>query len=212
MKLRNNIFWAHLVVGIIVGVVVLMMSVTGALLAFRPQILDFTEAKVNRVAFNGQQPLDYKTLADKIRQSYPDAKIRNILVTLDPQKAVMANLGGDGIIFINPYTGDILGHGSQTREFLEEVESWHRWLAMKGDLKVIGHTIKEACNVAFFFMICTGVYLWWPRKTLKFLSQARGKARDWNWHNVIGFWFAPFLIIITLTGIVMSYSWANNLV
>jgi uncharacterized iron-regulated membrane protein len=39
----------------------------------------------------------------------------------------------------------------------------------------------------------------------------RGKARDFNWHNSIGFWCAPVIIIITLTGAVMSYQWANDL-
>ena len=40
----------------------------------------------------------------------------------------------------------------------------------------------------------------------------RGKARDFNWHNVIGFWCAPVLIVLTATGMVISYSWASNLV
>jgi uncharacterized iron-regulated membrane protein len=39
----------------------------------------------------------------------------------------------------------------------------------------------------------------------------RGKPRDWHWHNVAGCWSAPVLLCITLSGIVMSYQWANNL-
>ena len=38
-----------------------------------------------------------------------------------------------------------------------------------------------------------------------------GRARDWNWHNVIGFWCATPLFLIVLTGVVMSYPWANDL-
>jgi uncharacterized iron-regulated membrane protein len=37
----------------------------------------------------------------------------------------------------------------------------------------------------------------------------RGKPRDWNWHHAVGFWSAPALLLITLTGLVMSYQWAN---
>jgi uncharacterized iron-regulated membrane protein len=40
----------------------------------------------------------------------------------------------------------------------------------------------------------------------------RGKARDFNWHNVIGFWCAPVIIVLTATGMVLSYTWATNLV
>jgi uncharacterized iron-regulated membrane protein len=40
----------------------------------------------------------------------------------------------------------------------------------------------------------------------------RGKARDFNWHNSIGVWSAPVLIVLTLTGVVISYPWAGNFV
>ena len=39
-----------------------------------------------------------------------------------------------------------------------------------------------------------------------------GKARNFNWHNVIGFWTSLVLIILTVTGVVISYRWASNLV
>ncbi len=42
-------------------------------------------------------------------------------------------------------------------------------------------------------------------------TRLRGKARDWNWHNVIGFWSSAVLIVLTLTAAVMSYPWANDL-
>jgi uncharacterized iron-regulated membrane protein len=32
-----------------------------------------------------------------------------------------------------------------------------------------------------------------------------GRARDFNWHNVIGIWCAPVLLVLTLTGAIMSY-------
>ena len=42
-------------------------------------------------------------------------------------------------------------------------------------------------------------------------ARLRGKARDWNWHNVIGFWSSTVLVVLTLTAAVMSYPWANDL-
>jgi uncharacterized iron-regulated membrane protein len=40
----------------------------------------------------------------------------------------------------------------------------------------------------------------------------RGKPRDFNWHNTVGLWSAPILIVLTTTGMVISYPWASNLV
>src|SRR5690606_35788403 len=75
-------------------------------------------------------------------------------------------------------------------------------------------------NLAFFVLAVTGLYIWWPRKrrtkglrrSLVFIKTEGGKARDWNWHNVIGFWSAPVLIVLTLTALPISYRWAGNLI
>ena len=65
----------------------------------------------------------------------------------------------------------------------------------------------------------TGPILWWPKEwtwnNLKKITLFRGgpwgRARDWNWHNVLGFWCAVPLLLIVVTGVIMSYPWANNL-
>ena len=62
--------------------------------------------------------------------------------------------------------------------------------------------------------------MWWPRKRnwpqfrniLWFKRGLPGKARDFNWHNVIGFWFFAPLFIVVLSAVVISYQWASNLV
>ena len=64
-----------------------------------------------------------------------------------------------------------------------------------------------------------GVYLGgprrWTRETVRavtlFRSGLGSRARDFNWHNVIGIWSAPALLVLTLTGAIMSYQWAGNL-
>ncbi|MBO0201418.1 PepSY domain-containing protein, partial [Vibrio alginolyticus] len=37
------------------------------------------------------------------------------------------------------------------------------------------------------------------------------QARDFNWHNTIGFWSSLILIVITITATVISYKWAADL-
>jgi uncharacterized iron-regulated membrane protein len=76
-------------------------------------------------------------------------------------------------------------------------------------------------NLAFLFLIVSGMYLWLPRvykwtmfrAHLLFTGQAlRGKARDYNWHHVFGIWTAIPLFIVVATATVFSYPWANNAV
>jgi hypothetical protein len=40
----------------------------------------------------------------------------------------------------------------------------------------------------------------------------RGRARDFNWHNAIGFWCAIPLFVIVLGSVVISYPWASAMV
>lgn len=85
---------------------------------------------------------------------------------------------------------------------------------------MIGKAINGACNIAFCFLALSGLYLWMPRswswrsvKAIAFIDwKFSGKARDFNWHNVIGLWCAPGLILLTLTAIPISYRWGSNLV
>jgi uncharacterized iron-regulated membrane protein len=39
-----------------------------------------------------------------------------------------------------------------------------------------------------------------------------GPARNWNWHNVIGFWMCLPLFVISVCGVVIAFEWANQLV
>jgi uncharacterized iron-regulated membrane protein len=102
---------------------------------------------------------------------------------------------------------------------MHEIVDWHRWLGMEDEGRATGKAITGACNLAFFWLAVTGVYLWWPQSrkwrglktSLLFNRRLTGKARDWNWHNVIGFWSSSVLVILTLTAAVMSYPWANDL-
>ena len=66
----------------------------------------------------------------------------------------------------------------------------------------------------------SGIYIWFPRRlswkhfkaALTFRPKVKGKARDFNWHTVIGFWSSLVLIVLTLTAAVISYQWTKNLV
>ena len=49
------------------------------------------------------------------------------------------------------------------------------------------------------------------KPVLWFKTGLSGKARNFNWHNTIGFWTSVLLIIFTLTATVISYRWASDL-
>jgi uncharacterized iron-regulated membrane protein len=48
------------------------------------------------------------------------------------------------------------------------------------------------------------------RPVVWFTRGARGKARDFNWHNTLGLWCLVPLFVIVLSAVPMSFPWAND--
>ena len=220
---RKITFWLHLISGVLAGIFIFIMCITGALLSFESNITEFTEREmrvVERPSDNAQR-LSINEIVGKTLAVKPDAKILGITLQNDQTAAAIIALGRDGQLFVNPYSGAITGEGAKNwRGFFGTVENTHRWLAIPGDGRAIGKSLNDAANFLFLFLAISGVYIWFPRRlSLRHFKAAltprwkiTGKARDFNWHTVIGFWSSLALIILTLTAVVMSYGWANNLV
>ncbi len=216
-KFRNIIFWGHLVAGLTAGLFILSSAVTGILLAFEPQIVEWAERGVRRVIAppSSTDPLNPDHLWKIASKSFPDLKPVGITLKSDREASVAMSFGKEGVRFLNPYTGEVLGSGSLIHKWMHKIEDWHRWLGSKK----IGKPITGASAIVFFILAISGLYLWWPKKStrlefrraMSMQFNLEGKSRDWNWHTVIGFWCAPLILVTTLTGIVMSYEWANNL-
>jgi uncharacterized iron-regulated membrane protein len=131
------------------------------------------------------------------------------------------SFGRERTLFVNPYTGETLGEGSpRVKAFFRTVTNWHRWLGAQGESRTVARAVTGACNLAFLFMVASGIYLWWPRKWSRsavrgvtwFRRGLRGRVRDFNWHNTFGFWSAIPLFVVVLSSVVISYTWASNLV
>ncbi len=222
MKLLHKIiFWSHLLAGVIGGVVIFVMSATGFILMYERQLAEYAERDVREIQVPGvaARRLSLDDLVARARAQNPAARPTGVVLRNEPTASVAVGFGRDGATYVNPYTGAVLGTGSKLHDWLHDIIHWHRWLAMEGEGRATGRAITGACNLAFLWLAISGVYLWWPRSwhwrglksSLLFNTRLHGKARDWNWHNVIGFWSSSVLVVLTLTAAVMSYPWANDL-
>lgn len=222
MKLfRKVLFWLHLAVGVTAGAAVLLMSVTGVLLTYQRQIVAWANTREYEVSppANGTR-LPAGQLVARVRQAERGTPT-TLTVRRSPRAPAEVAFGRERTVFVNPYTGAVLGNGSAaTRRFFSVVTDWHRWLGRKGESRAWGKGILDAANLGFLFLVASGFYLWWPRRWTKkafldvlwYRRRLRPKARDFNWHNVTGIWgFVP-LFVVVLSGVVISYPWAGNAV
>ena len=224
MKLfRKVLFWLHLTAGVTTGIIIFIMCVTGVILTFEAQIKDYAESNVRYVKTpdGGAQKLAPNELFAKLREAKPDAKPTGLTLKSDRNASAAFALGREGTLYMNPYTGEILGGDAKgVNSFFRFVTDWHRWLGASGENRAVGKAVTGFSNAAFLVLAITGIYIWFPRrmawqnfKAVMFFRRGLwGKARNFNWHNTIGFWSSLVLIILTATGMVISYQWASNLV
>jgi uncharacterized iron-regulated membrane protein len=216
MKLRKLLFWCHLVTGCAVGIVILIMSVTGALLAFERQCIAAMNARYVSTPHAGGISIEsiVRGAVDPAAKPLP-----SVTIQADPNAAVRLSFGRERVLFLDRSTGARLGEESGgLQSFFGTIERIHRSLG--GELRNSpGRNITGVCNLAFLFLVVSGFYLWFPKKFsaqsfrlgLWFKKDLQGRARDLNWHKTIGFWSAIPLFFIVLTGVIMSYAWATNL-
>ena len=218
--LRKFFFWLHLATGVTAGLLILVMAATGVVLSFERQITDFVDRDLRSVTVpNEARPRPTNDLLEAVRRASVGTPTA-ITVRNRPGATTQFSIGRTRTIYVDSYSGAILGPSSiAAHDFFFRVERLHRALGAPAGSKSFGSWLAAIANLLFLALILLGVVLWLPRKpgwkslrpSIAFRGRLRGRARDWNWHNVVGIWCALPLLVIVLTGVVMSFGWANIL-
>ncbi len=219
---RSTIFWAHLVCGVAASLVVLMMSVTGVILTYERQMLAWADKTSYPAPTPDAKRLPLEDLVGAAQLRRPEFVPTTIVLRNEADAPVVLAAGRSGQLLVDPYSGDVADPGAQRlRSFFSAVTGWHRWFNATGESRAAARAITGASNLAFLFLVLSGMYLWLPRvwkwaafrAHLLFNAKATtAKARDFNWHHVVGIWSAIPLAVVVATATVFSYPWANDLV
>lgn len=218
--IRPVIFWSHLLVGVLAGIVILTMSVTGVLLTYERQIEELVERSYTVAVPADTEPLPVDSILGEVRNMHPDEHHFYLRAVNRPGAAVPVWAGAESYL-LHPFSGEILREGLGTvGGFLEFVTGLHRWLAIEGGGQGVARAIVNYSNLVFLFLIATGVYLWLPRvwrwqmlktKMLFNPRASNAKARDYNWHHVFSFWSLLPLFLVVLSATVIYFPQATSL-
>lgn len=221
LPLRRFVFWIHLVVGLTAGLVILLMSVTGVALTYEDQIVRVAERHLRRAPAPGESRLPLPALArPALAAAGPDVRVTSLVLAADPAAPVELGLSDRSTVLVDPYTGAARGERADgVRAFFGWITSVHRWFALEGDARVVARAVTGAANLAFLFLLVSGLWLWWPRRLTARALRAvawpraglRGRARDYNWHHGFGVWFALPLVVVVASATVFHYRWADDL-
>jgi uncharacterized iron-regulated membrane protein len=212
----------HLWLGLISGLVVIIVCLTGALSLFRPEIESMMEPwrhvqSSKAPSLSPQQLIGRANLATGL--SHPTALTMGMRT--EAAKMDYMNENGNFIsVFLNPYTGKVL-HITEVEpgdfnffDFLMDGHL-HLWLP-----KAIGKPIVSYGVLLFFITLLTGMFISWPKrwnkKTLRqhflFHRPLRMPRLNWDLHNVLGYYLLLPLLAACWTGMMFGLDWFSGAV
>lgn len=211
-KIKNAIRIIHLWLGLITGLVVFIVGITGSIYAFEEEIRSVTDKELLEVVPENHPQ---KTMAEMIaivKEKHPKPAIKNIRISHEASASVQFLLKDKTIIYVNPYNGKILGTGNYDTDFFGTVLRLHRSLLLGEPGKVITGTSA----LIFIIMIISGIVLWWPKSKanrkhkFSIKKNALRPRRIYDLHSVLGFYAAWVLIFTATTGIIWSFHWVED--
>jgi uncharacterized iron-regulated membrane protein len=219
---RTVLFWLHLTSGVTAAAVILLMCVTGVLLTYERQIYAWYDGGYrSQPAPAAAHRLPIEELLSRSTTHLSNTAPASITIAADVDAPVTI-AAGERTLFFDAHSGRFLGESraQRARRLLAAVKAWHRWLGADGGGRAAARAVTGWSNLLFLGLVASGVYLWMPRQwtatRLKavalFNGALRGRARDFNWHNVVGIWSAVPLFVVVLSAVPMSFPWANALV
>lgn len=206
-NLDNLVYAIHKWSGLIFGLFLLMLSVTGTLLIFNDEIDTATNAEMVKVDPSGHRlPVD--DLVTALVQKYPEASLGSTFLYPGlPDRAPMTELSLEGTrywVYQNPATGAVLGQRERNETLMKQILHIHEHLT----LGQTGHAILLIVGLSLIVLVLSG--LWHYRKSL--LSVFKIGVRNRNaylvnsdLHKLTGVLSFVFLLLMAVTGSFMHW-------
>ncbi len=213
---RKTILKIHRILGLITGLVVFVVSVTGCLWVFKEEIEGFYN-DYKYVSVQQEHFIKASEVKDLAEIIIPDKTIHGVIYGKPNEAIEVVFYEAEPEVFyqsvyLNPYTGEFIKRVDNTAGFFGFVLKGHLQLWLP---EAIGSRIVSYSVLLFLFILISGLILWWPRNNknwkqrLKFdwNPNTRWKRKNFDLHTVVGFYISSFGIILAFTGCVMAFNW-----
>ncbi len=200
--MRKFLFNVHLYLALIAGLFVLILGLTGCIMAFEPELDHVLHPSLSYVT-PGTHRLSLVELAAAVQQAFPGERPAGFLLSPAPDISVgVATKRGQ--VAVNPYTGAILGVRPAGQDFLGAVHQLHLRLLIRNKADT-GREIVRWAGIAMLVLLISGAYLWWPVKRVAIDRAATGRRFWFDLHNALGLFSLLFLTLLTFTGIMIGF-------
>ena len=213
MKTGKRLFAWHHWCGLIVGLFLLMMSLTGSLLVFAEEI-ETAEISFFNKTNNESGVFFIDSSLRKVQSKYPGWEIR---LYDQPKKneTIIYELRRDTEskkIYVHPINGTFLHVNDNAKN---ELQRWLLLLHYTLFAGTIGKVTVFFIGLMFLITLFTGLWVYRRSfvKVLSFKTRINKKSTRGTFsslHRIIGVWSIIFNLLMVFTGLVLSYQVATN--
>jgi uncharacterized iron-regulated membrane protein len=223
--LQHKIWRWHFYAGILTLPFVVLLSITGTIYVFKPQIEAFTKHRLSATLPTvnpGEPSLSADQLVSIGQQALPEMQLKRYLVP-EPKDAIVQiefRKGREGhTLWLNRANGDIVESYQSSSSLLNTVKKLHSELLLGNR----GSYLVELVASWMIVLLVSGVYLWWPRPSAgkSWLTTIRpallpnlrtnkyqNKRQKWReLHGSVGIWFSLLILAFLLTGLPWTQLW-----
>ncbi|AHG63376.1 PepSY-associated TM helix domain-containing protein [Advenella mimigardefordensis] len=203
----------HLCLGVSAGLLLAVMGLTGALMAFEDELIDWLNPPRHTTLASTQMPaLPYAQLLPALERQLKGQRIT--LLQADESAAIIVGFTAAGKatrLLADRTTSSIKGE-VRGAAFFTFVRQIHRWLAIPGQANGPGRSIIGVAALCLVLLASSGLWLAWKRLPPK--TEVKASWRDRRlyrgWHLRFGLWLAPVLLWSALTGLWWSFDWYRD--
>jgi uncharacterized iron-regulated membrane protein len=196
--LRKTLFTLHMIAGLGAALFVVVLGLTGSVMAFEEEIDHVTHPHLFYVEAQERPALSLSALTERLSSTLP-APVGAYGMGVTPNRSYYLSTPA-GNVFVNQYTGEMLGI-RRGPTWLSNVHQIHLRL-LAGET---GKTIMSWAGVVVVLLTISGLYLWWPVKRVSIDTAAGGRRFWFDLHNAVGVVSFAFLFVLALTGTIIGF-------
>lgn len=239
----RSVWRMHFYAGMLSMPFILLMAVTGLVILYTQPIEDLTQGDVRTVSA-GVEMISFDEQVAAVEAAYPDATAYDLTPPADAERSTRVFVddgSSNGLhVFVNPYTGDVLGDVKPGSGIIGLSNRLHGFLnndttmislpavaALWDDEPVMREymlfdLILEVLGVWTLVLVFTGLYLWVPRRSRN-SSGTAGKRRIWFYrrgvtgrarlrdlHGLGGVVLLSVMLLTIVSGMAWATYWGNQ--
>ncbi len=208
---RNVLLKIHLFLGLTAATFLLVLGVTGSIMAFEGDIDHWLNPRVWFVT-PGPQSLPQADLIRSVQQQFAPARVTAVQIFRRPNLVEQMQLSDRSTAFVNPYTGAVAARRtgpSQTQKILASIHQFHLRLVFDpraaGAFAETGKKVVSFAGLLLLILVPIGVILWWRTKRATIRWDASWFRACFDIHNAVGIYASLFLFIAALTGVLIGF-------